>query len=311
MAIPVGLWFDSTTNLDLLKTGIRAYWDNTDTEPLVEWKQVFKDKSVDQYVVRDVRFAGLGAMTETSDGQSAVLETPVLNTTKDYTQKKYTNGFRVTDMMKRYNKFDAVERWTRNLKKTMAEGKDIEVAKMWNNASATTYASGFDTLALASASHTCLDASATTFSNYGDSDLTTASYEAALKYFDTMKNDMAQISPKRATKLVVNPSFRVKAYQITGADKKPFEQSNTNYRLNAYFSWDVAPFVYHRLSSTTSWFLLGDMSDDAYGPTVFTGMEPKLFTEDTYDRSGDIACYSQQDFTYGFGDGRLVYVGDL
>src|SRR5574343_1591960 len=137
MAIPVGLWFDSTTNLDLLKTGIRAYWDNTDTEPLVEWKQVFKSKSVDQYVVRDVRFAGLGAMTETSDGQSAVLETPVLNTTKDYTQKKYTNGFRVTDMMKRYNKFDAVERWTRNLKKTMAEGKDIEVAKMWNNASAT------------------------------------------------------------------------------------------------------------------------------------------------------------------------------
>ena len=85
-SVPVGLWFDNTTNKDLLKTGIRSYFDNTDTKALVEWPEVFKSVKVDQYEVRDVRFAGLGEMSETGDGTPAVLETPVMGTVKNYQQ---------------------------------------------------------------------------------------------------------------------------------------------------------------------------------------------------------------------------------
>jgi hypothetical protein len=70
-SIPVGLWFDTTTNKDLLKTGIRTYFDNTDVQALVEWPKVFKSVKVDQFEVRDVRFAGLGEMKKTVDGESA------------------------------------------------------------------------------------------------------------------------------------------------------------------------------------------------------------------------------------------------
>ncbi len=309
--VPVGLWFDDTTNKDLLKTGIRSYFDNTDTKALVEWPEVFKTAKVDQYQVRDYRFAGLGDMSETGDGQPAVLETPVSGTVKNYNQVKYTNGFRVTDMMQKYNKFEAVKRWTRNLKKTMEEGKDVEVFKLYNNASATTL-TGFDTLALASTAHTCLYDTDTTYSNYLNADLTTAGFEAAMKYFYSgIKNDRGKIYVAAAKTLMVNPSFLVKANQILGADKKPFEMTNTPYRVADYFNFSVRPFVSRRLTSTTAWFLLGDKEDEMFGPTVFTGMEPDLKTEDTFDRTGDVAVYSAQHFTYGFGPSALVYCGDL
>lgn len=311
-SVPVGLWFDNTTNKDLLKTGIRAYFDNTDVTAVNDHPKMFKTVSVDQYEVRDIRFAGLGEMSQTGDGQPAVLETPVMGTVKNYQQVKYTNGFRVTDMMQKYNKFDAVKRWTRNLKKTMIEGKDKEVFKVYNSASATTYCSGFDTLALASASHTCLYDTDVTYSNYLNADLTTAAYESALKYFYSgIYSDRGEILPCVPKKLCVNPSLIVKAWQITGADKKPFEMSNTNYKPDQYFGFNVQPFGTIRLTSSTSWFLIGNTADDDFGPTVFTGMEPDLKTEDTFDRTGDVAVYSAQHFDYGFSVPYKVYVGDL
>jgi len=311
-SVPVGLWFDNTTNKDLLKTGIRAYFDNTDVKAVNDHPQMFKTVTVDQYQVRDVRFAGLGAMSETGDGVPAVLETPVMGTVKNVNQVKYTNGFRVTDMMQKYNKFDAVQRWTRNLKKTMIEGKDKEVFKVYNSASATTYVSGFDTLALASASHTCLYDTDITYSNYLNSDLTTAGFESAMKYFYSgIKSDRGEILPKTPTKLCVNPSLIVKANQILKADYKPFEPNFTKYDINGYFGYNVRPFGTVRLTSSTAWFLIGDTADDDFGPTVFTGLNPDLKTENTFDRTGDVAVYSAQHFAYACHVPYMVYVGDL
>lgn len=312
-SIPVGIWSDPTTNKDLLKTGIRMVWDNTDVKAIVDHPKMFKTTKVDQYEVSDFRMAGLGGMAQTDDGQPARMEAPVFGTRKDFDQVKYTNGFRVSDLMQKYNRIQLVPRLTRNLKKTMLEGKDKEVFKAYNSASATTYCAGFDTLALASASHTCLHDTDVTWSNYLNADLTTAGYEAALKYFYSgIYNDRGEILPRRAVRLCVNPSLVVKAYQITGADKKPFEMTNTPYKPDTYFGFSVEPFGTVRLTSSTSWFLIGDTGDEEFaGPTVFTGMEPDLKTEDAYDTSGDIRCYSAQHFDYGFGLGYDVYVGDL
>ena len=310
--IPVGVYSDPTSNKDLLKTGIRAIFDNTDVKAINDHPQMFKTVSVKDYEVSDFRMAGLGGMTETGDGEPAKIETLAFGTRKDYQQKKYTNGFRVTDMMQKYNRIQLVERLTRNLKKTMIEGKDEEVFKLYNTASATTYASGFDTLALASASHTCLYDTDVTYSNYLNADLTTAGYESGLKYFYSgIYSDRGKVLPRVAKKLCVNPSLVVKAYQLTGADKKPFEMSNTPYKPDQYFGFSVQPFGTVRLTSSTSWFIIGDTSDDMFGPTVFTGMEPDLKTEDAYDTSGDIRVYSAEHFDYGFGLPHDVYCGDL
>ena len=305
-----GTWWDTSTGKESLKTLVRTWFDSTDRPELVEWKSLCKALTTKDDYEREARVAGLGAMQEITEGQNIPLEEGKFGGTKDFTQVAFGNGFRITDRMKRFNKIGLAEKLTRSLKKTMAEGKDIEVAKMFNNMTATTHASGFDTYSLAYDSHTCLDDAGTTYDNYLDQDLATGSYESALQYFDKMYDDQGNIFVGKARKLVVCPALRVKAYQITGADKKPFEQSNTKYDLNSYFGFDVVPFVYHRFSGTTAWMLIGDVADPDYGPRVYTALEPDLDTKDGDDRTRDTVVTSIQYFRYGFTDPRLVFVGN-
>jgi hypothetical protein len=176
-----GTWWDTSTGKESLRSFVRSWFDSTDRENLVEWKQLCKDLKTNQDYEREARIAGLGAMQEIVEGQNIPLEEAKFGGTKDYTQVAYGNGFRITDRMKRFNKIGLMEKMTRSLKKTMAEGKDIEIAKMFNNMTATTYASGFDGYALAYDSHTCLDDAATTYDNYLDADLTTV-FDSLLFY---------------------------------------------------------------------------------------------------------------------------------
>jgi hypothetical protein len=305
-----GTWWDTSTGKESLKTLTRTWFDSTDRENLIEWPNLCKSLTTKDDYEREARIAGLGAMQELAEAQNIPLEEAKFGQTKDFTQVAYGNAFRITDRMKRFNKIGLMEKLTRSLKKTMAEGKDIEIAKMWNNMAATTYASGFDTLAIASDSHTCLDDAATTYDNYLDQDLATGSYETALAYFDALYDDQGNIFVGKPKKLVVNKSLRVKAYQLTGADKKPFEQSNTKYDLNSYYGFDVVPFTYHRFSGSTAWMLIGDVNDPDYGPRVYTALEPDLETKDGDDRTRDTVVTSIQYFKYGFTDPRLVYVGN-
>jgi hypothetical protein len=174
-----GTFWDTSTGKESLKTLTRTWFDSTDRPDLIEYKALCKEiKTSDDYE-REARVAGLGAMSQMVEGQNIPLEEAKFGGTKDFTQVAFGNGFRITDRMKRFNKINIMEKLTRSLKKTMAEGKDIEVAKMFNNMTATTYASGFDTYQLAYDTHTCLDDAATTYDNYLDQDLATGSYETA------------------------------------------------------------------------------------------------------------------------------------
>jgi len=294
-----------------MKTLVRGWFDSTEREALVEWKMLCKDIKTNDDYEREGRLAGIGAMRELVEAQNIPLEEAKYGGTKDFTQVAYGNGFLITDRMRRFNKIKMLEKLTRSLKKTMIEGKDIEISKMFNNMTATTYAAGFDTYALAYNTHTCLDDAATTYDNYLTADLATGSYEDALEYFDKMYDDQGNIYVGKARKLVVNPALRVKAYQLTGADKKPFEQSNTKYDLNSYFGFDVVPAVYHRFSSSTAWMVIGDVGDTDYGPRVYTALEPDLETKDGDDRARNTAVTSLQYFKYGFTDPRLVLVGNI
>ena len=308
----IGTWWDTTSGKESLKTLTRTWFDSTDRELLVEWKNLCKDLTTKDDFERETQIAGLGAMKEMVEGQNIPLTEPKFGKTRDYTQVAFGNAFRITDRMKRFNKINLMEKMTRSLKQTMAEGKDIEIAKMFNNMTSTTAPgqAGFDTYALAYDSHTCLDDAGTTYDNYLDADLATGSYESALAYFDGLYDDQGNIYVGKAKKLVVNKSLRVKAYQITGADKKPFEQSNTKYDLNQYYGFDVVPFVYHRFSGSTAWMLIGDVNDPDYGPRVYTALEPDLDTKDGDDRTRDTVVTSIQYFKYGFSDPRLVLVGN-
>jgi len=239
------------------------------------------------------------------EGENIPIQPLKFGQTKDWTQVAYGTGFRITDRMKRYEKIGLYEFATKNLRNMMLETKDIEIAKMFNSASGTTYAAGFDGYALASGSHTCLDDAVTTYDNYLDSNLSVSALESALNYFDYMYDDQANIITAVPDTLVVNYTLRRDADELLKSPGKPWEMSNT---INPY-KGEVTPFIYHRLSSTTSWFLIAK-NDPRYDLFVITTVEPDSNVY-SVDSTRDTIVDSIQYFKYGFGDSRMCFAGDL
>jgi len=302
--------WDESTNKDTFKTLLRKIFDNTQRQALVEYPEIMKDiKTSDEYE-REMRMAGLEGMESIADGQEIPTTDPTYGSTKDWEQERWGLGFRVTAGMKKFNKWNLVAKMTRDLSKVMREGKDLQIARGWNNITsitATGCMTGFDGLAIASNSHTCIDDDQTEYDNYLDANLGLSSLQSATYYFDDLIDDMGMASPMIPNKLVVNTNLRLKARELIGTDKKPGTADND---INAIRDqYNLTSFVYHRYTSTTAWALLA-FNDPNYDYKVFTSEEPNLITRDAPDNSLDTVVLSHQWFTYGVGDSRAVFFGD-
>ena len=304
MAILRTNW-DTTTNKEVFKTLVRKWFDSTDREALVEYPNLFKTLTTKDDYERHGRYAGLDYPGELDEGENIPIQSPKFDGTKDYTQTAFGSGFRVTDRMKRFNKIGAVEKFTKSLKRMQLEGKDVQGALIWNNLAATTYTNTFDGSAVADNSHDCLDATPTTYDNYGDAALAVASLENALQYFDYMYDDQGNVFTARPDTLVVNYTLRQDAEELLKSSGKPWEQSNT---INPYKD-ELKPFVYHRLTAATTWAVIAKNHPN-YGAFVYTSLAPDLKVKDAPDTSRDTLITSLQYFDFDVDDSRLIYVGD-
>lgn len=299
-------WGGTPTSSELFKKMIEGIFDNTDREAVVEYPNMFKTESTSEEFVRDVRLAGLPYGGEVEEGEPIPITAPKYGQTKDHSQVSYAQGFRITDRMKRFNKWGLMEKFTRDLKKVQKEVKDVELAKIWNNPTATTYASAFDGIAIGSASHTCLDASSTTYDNLLSAALSNAALESALYYFDNMVDDQAHLITAKPDTLYVHPALRVTAAQILRSDNVAGEQSNT---INVFPDWDLKTFVYHRLTSATAWGVLAKKNSD-YGFKVWTALEPDIKVLGDLDTTRDTTVTSMQYFRGGVLDARMAFIGN-
>jgi len=304
---PIRTSWDTTTNSDVFKTLVDSWFDSTDRPAMVEWPNMFLALTTSDEYERRGRYAALDMPGAVAEGENIPMHVPKFSKVLDYTQDAYGMGFRITDRMKRFEKIGLFKTLTQSLRRNMLEGKDIEVAKLWNNAGVNTYFAGFDTYALAYDSHTCLDDSATTYDNYLNAALSTSSLESALNYFDYMYDDQANIFTANPDTLYVNYALRITAGEILRSENKANEMSNT---INLYPDWGLKTFVYHRLTSSTAWGLLAK-NHPKYDVFVYTATEPDVITEGAPDTTRDTVVHSLQYFKAGFGDPRMVYVGDL
>lgn len=299
--------FDTTSNKDLLKTGaLRSIFDTTVREAKSEYPILFNDlKTSDEYV-RDVRMAGLDEATEIVEGQNIPIQSPLLGITKEYTQSQFGGGFRMTFKMDYFNKYSLWKRWAKDLAKIQIESKDVEIASVFNNAF-TGGGAGFDTLQLASASHTQLDVTQSNYSNFPNAAMSVTAIQNARYYFSTLKDDRGKWMGAIPTCLYFEPTLYFTAKEIFGSDLIAHELSNT---INVLPEMKLKLFEYHRLLTTTDWGMAAPQ-DDNYDLNVFTSMAPRFFEKDAPDNTLDKIIISLQMFTYGFGDPRLVYVGKV
>jgi len=300
--------FDTSDNRDLFKKVLYRLYDTTDRKHPQEWREVYKDLKTDDDYERMMEVAGLEAASEISEGEAIGYQVPVQGNTKTYTPKQFGTSFRITDRMKRTNKWDLMTKWTRSLAEMQRYCKDVEAAKLWNDPTGATYTfKGYDGLDFAENSHTGLLAGSTddNYDNLGSADLSHAAIEDAEEYFDSMVDAMGHILPMVPDKLVVPTELKHTAYEIYQSDKKSGEFSNTKNVLNR----DVEVFVYHFLTSATTWFLLAK-NNEHYDVNMFTLMEPDRRIEAAADNTRDTIVSSMQYFVPGFGDPRTVYCGN-
>ena len=297
--------WDITTNRDTLKSLLRKEFVTTDREPLVEHKMLYNVLSTEDEYERDLRYAGLGMASELTDGEEIPVQDAPIDTTKEYRQGRWGNGFRITAGMKKFNKIGLMKMLTKDLKKTMIETKDIDLMTRWNNLTSTSYV-GFDTLALASNSHTCLDDSTTMYDNYLDAALGVTSYESAKVYFRTLVDDQGMTFVAKPDTLAVNPYYEREAKELIGSSQVPWKADN---EINVY-KGDSNVEVFSRITSSTWWCLLAK-NNALYDVNVFTSQQPNLIVKDAPDNTEDTVVLSSQWYTSGHGDSRMVFCGDL
>lgn len=307
MAI-VRIPFDTTTNKDLLKTGaLRQIFDNTVREAKTEYQVLCNDlKTSDEYE-RDVEMSGLIEAVEVTEGQNIPIQAPTLGSTKTYNQRQFGAGFRMTFKMDYFNKYSLWKRWARDLGKIQKESKDIEIAVMFNDTDSTslTCGTGFDSAALADATHDNPSAAIATYSNTGDAAMSITAIQAARYYFATLLDSNGKWVGAVPTVIYYHPTLHFTVNEIFGSELKAHELSNT---INILGDMKLKLFEYHRLDTATDWGMAAP-NDPDYDINVFTSMEPRMFEKSAPDNTLDKMMISLQMFTYGWGDPRLFYVG--
>ena len=293
---------------DLFKKVLYRLYDTTDRKHPQEWRNVYNDLKTKDDFERMSEVAGLEPASYVIEGAALGYQTPVRGNDVTYTQREYGTSFRITDRMKRTNKWALMEKWTRSLAEMQRYCKDVEAAKLWIDPTGATYTyKGYDTLDFAENAHTGLLAGSTAdnYDNYTTADLAHATVADGERYFDGMVDSMGHIYPLVCDTLVIGTELRHKAEEIFGSDKKDNEFSNTKNVLNR----DTSVFVYHFLTSATMWYLIAK-NDRNYDVNMFTLMEPDRQIVDAPDNTRDTIVSSIQYFRNGFGDPRHVYCGN-
>ncbi len=301
--------FDNTSNRDFYKAGILSkIFDDTDTKALTFYKQLVKEETTKDEWIRHGKIAGLLPAGELAEGQNIPIQSPSGPQTKTFTLKRWGTGFRMTAWADKFNKFQQYERLTRSLKKVMTVTKDIEVHRMFNNPTSSTYGgTGFDGQVLAYDTHTGLLAGSTA-DNYDNLLSVTPSYAALASvryYFKTAKDDLGQYMGMDPDMLVFEPTLWPVIQEILMSGKLAFEMSNTE---SPWKSW-IKAVEDPRITSTTAWFVLGK-KDDNFGLYVFTAQEPDFVVKDAPDNTRDKVATSESIFSYGFDQPKCYLQGN-
>lgn len=305
--------FDNTSQRELMKAGLlrKVFNDTAKAIPVFYKSLVNSEKTNDEWN-KDRRMGGLLPFSEKiADGQNIPIQGPVLGGYKQYNLARYALGFRITAWMDKYNKIDLQKKLAASLRKAMDTGKDIVVHQLFNSPTSTTgeEATGFDTLALASAAHTGLltGSTADNYSNYLNADISYSSLGSVRYYFTTKTDSLGQLMMMTPDTLVFNPTLWPTVTEILGSDKLAGEISNT---INPYGKNWIKAIEDPRLTSTTAWFALAK-KDENFDINVFTGQEPDFVTKDAPDNTRDKIYTSECHFCYGFGDSSAFYLGKL
>ncbi len=289
--------------LDRLLT--QVFHDNLIKTPQM-YTRFFNIQSSQKASEKHLTGVGLEDWRQSGEGKAASYTSNIQGFTKQYVPAIFKSGFAVTRELVDDDLYDVVARDAKKLSQTAIRTIDKDAAKLFNNAANTTYYSGADGLALASASHTREDGG-TVFSNTHTGVLNEANYETSKVSFMERIDGRGELIDLNPDMLVVPPQLEKEAKILL----KSMGRINTaNNDINPYQN-DVEAVTWKRIGnaaggSDTAWFLVDStFNKSGQGLNIFMRVNPEINMETEFE-TGVRKWVGYMRYSIGFTDPRGV-----
>jgi hypothetical protein len=297
--------FATSDASELLEPGLKSIFFNRFRRHPEEYSTWLNVLGSSRNFEQDLTFAGFGTVPEKSEGEPVDFEDPAEGNTKQYDQKEYALGFRITRPMWMDDQYGKMRQMASALALSFSNLAEVQGAAILNNATATgTEYLGADSLALLSTAHTLIKGG--TFSNKPstDLDISYVAVQNALINFEDLTDHAGikvLIKPK---KCLVSPTFRFVAEKIF---KQSTEPDTADRNVNTVANKGIQLQVVHYLTDSDRWFLLSDPAIDGMAghSMQFIWRERPIFEtyddKDTKDVKVNGYCRFSRGHTEAFG----------
>ncbi len=217
--------------------------------------------------------SGLGALVSMGEGDLVTYDTPVEGKTVTILWEKFGLGFQISREMFEDDLHGHFRNMPQKLGKSARFTTETQSARIFNNGFTSELAN--DGLSVFNAAHTALK-TASTFSNTaGAASLSETSLDAAIQYFEDLKDEQGFPIDMAARLLVVPSRLRGTAKVLLGTPQKTTSADND---ISKVFDEGIGWMVNHYLTSVNAWFVLGVNADKRlYWKNRFTFMSADDF----------------------------------
>lgn len=247
------------------------------------------------------KWAGLGGFTKKNEGGVYTFDEPLFGDTIRFTHQTYGLAVRVFFEFIEDELYGLMNRISGELGRSAALNKEQRVAGIYNNAFDPNF-KGLDGKQLCAVDHPNLGGGTQSNRPAVDADLDLLPLQAAIESFDKWTDDRGVPDPRVPVKLLVTPSFWIKANELLKTLYKPDTNENT---LNVVATeYNITPENNHYLSDSDAWFLLADK--DMHDVHMYLRKDDSFNNAD--DPLTDDAIFTgRHRMSEGFGDWRGVY----
>ena len=274
-------------------------------EPLYDeqYSKVLNVDSMDNLYRKEAEMAGFGPMVEIPEGGAVTYDSAIAPRERRYDFVTRGLGYQVTRKLWQNDRYGEVQQFEKDLRRADMDDTETFAFTLLANATATTYSTGFDGLALASTAHTRLDGGATQANR--PTSLTalslTALEDAAIAFtkFKDHRGRPFRSSPKT---LLIPLDLALVANEILASALNPMVDTNATNALKNVFS--ISPMTTPYITSTTYWSLLGDSHDI----NVIWRNRPVQKSEEDFDTQ-NIKRQTFKDIARGHGRWYSYYQG--
>jgi phage major head subunit gpT-like protein len=291
--------FSSLMLEGLKEVSVDQYKQNTLVYPKI-YKIENSKKQTESY--QDI--VGTPMWTQKDEGTSISYADMLEGYAKSFTHTAWAKGIRVSRELRDDELYGVMNQKARLLGQGAAYRKEYEHAKLFNNASAATYFTGQDGLALLSDSHTQAGVPGGTLDNYVSStDLSLSALDTAFALIRRFTDENGELAMFEPATLLIPPELDRTAVQLLQSAGLPGSADNdTNYykgRLNIV-TW---PFI----TDTNAWFIL--VSKSQLAPISFNRVPVEFKTDGDFD-TDDAKIKGYMRFSNGFVNPRFC-VGSM